>query len=286
MNVKHLGLLILVLLAFSANSLLCRLALLPNQETLIDPSSFTLIRLLSGAIVLSIISSLRTRSFNMPNAIHIRGAIYLFVYAAAFSFAYISLAAGTGALILFGTVQITIILVSILSGKRLNNLEWLGCFFAIAGLLVLTWADISLTQSNQLLFMLLAGIAWGLFTLNGMGSQEPIVDMSLCFMLCVPMSLVLLLASLWLQTTNITQLGIIYAVLSGALASGIGYSLWYWLLPSLTSAQAGTSQLLVPVIAAIGGAIFLNEALTFTFFIAAAITLSGVAMVIYSKQRS
>ena len=262
---------------------MCRLALHPQQTYLIDPASFTFIRLLSGSIVLVLLGMIGSKPFSPPGLLHLRGAIYLFVYAAAFSFAYISLSTGTGALILFGSVQLSIIGLSLWFGKRLNSFEWVGVMLAIIGLLTLTLPAWQAGDTGDIILMIAAGVAWGLFTLNGMGSHNPLMDMSWCFLLSVPLTLLLLTFFFFANEVGITKTGAVYAVLSGAVASGLGYALWYWLLPELTTAQAGTSQLLVPVIAAIGGMVLLGELLTVNFIIASLLTLGGIMLVIFSN---
>lgn len=281
LSIQQLVVWVLVLIAFAANSILCRLALHPEQTYLIDPASFTLIRLLAGAIVLSLIIIISSKQFYSPGILQLRGAVYLFVYAGTFSFAYISLSTGTGALILFGSVQLSIVGLSLWLGKRLAWLEWLGIVLAIIGLLILTLPGWQEGEGGDVVLMITAGLAWGLFTLNGMNSRDPLTDMSWCFLFSVPLSVLLIGIGVLFSDLQITRLGVVYAALSGAVASGLGYALWYWLLPDLTTAQAGTSQLLVPVIAAIGGVILLAEPFTINFLIATTLTLSGIALVIY-----
>ena len=286
---SHWFLLVIVLIAFAANSLFCRLALklAPGQETLsIDPASFTSIRLISGALVLSLLLffSGKHKQIMKPSALHFRGAIFLFLYAVTFSFAYISLDAAMGALILFGVVQISIISISIVNGNRLSALEWFGSTLAVIGLLVLTMPHLLQSQTNSaaisVLLMVISGIAWGLFTLNGSGSKDSLLDTSNCFVLTVPVAGILLLLTFFWQGINISAYGLILAVLSGALASGMGYALWYHILPKLTPSQASTSQLSVPVIAATGGSLFLGESLNLLFILASGLILGGVLLVI------
>ena len=287
-------LLVIVLIAFAANSILCRLALKlspDTEELLIDPASFTGIRLISGAIVLLALLYMSGRRFTKPTALHWRGALFLFVYAVTFSFAYIELDAAMGALILFGMVQVCIIFTSIVKGGRLSHIEWLGCGLAITGLLVLTLphlfqASDSAVSVFPVVLMAISGIAWGLFTVNGASSRDSLFDAASCFVITVPAACILLLlarSSLLLELNeelNISILGFFIAVISGALASGMGYALWYKILPSLSSSQASTSQLLVPVIAAVGGSVFLDELLDFNFVVACVLTLGGVLLVI------
>ncbi len=289
-------LLVLILIAFAANSILNRLALKAsdiNDLVSIDPSSFTLVRLVSGAIVLVSLLYLSGKRLTKPTEIHYKGAVFLFVYAITFSYAYISLDAAIGALILFGVVQVCIIAIAIFSGKRLKALEWFGCILAISGLLVLTLPHVLATagerevvfSSISILLMIVAGVAWGLFTVNGAGSKDSLLDTSSCFLLSVPMMIVVALIAMSTSGLTISLIGFTWAVLSGAVASGLGYALWYKLLPKLSASQASSAQLLVPIIAAVGGFLFLNEQLTLNFIIATILTLGGVLIVIKASTK-
>jgi len=290
LKTTHYILLGLVLSAFAGNSLLNRLALKPLDA--IDPTSFTFVRLVSGALTLILLVLVFEKKYVKPSLIHYRGAVYLFCYAIAFSYAYISLDAAVGALILFGVVQICIIGVSIFRGKQLHRYEWLGCFLAIVGLLVLTLPSILNNGANaslefnkvSVVLMVIAGVAWGLYTINGAGSKQPFLDTAICFILSVPLVSVALVIALINQAVVFSSYGIFLAVLSGAITSGVGYALWYQLLPMLSASQAATSQLLVPMIAAVGGFIFLSEALTLNFILASLLTLGGVLIVIRTSK--
>jgi len=284
----------MILIAFAANSILNRLALKTvslDSPVAIDPASFTVVRLVSGAVVLLLLLLLSGKKIAKPTALHWRGAVFLFIYAIAFSYAYISLDAAMGALVLFGVVQICILAIAVYRGRKLKGLEWFGCLLAVVGLLVLTVPQIIHAQSSTatdvfsdysfaVLLMILAGVAWGLFTVNGAGSQDAMFDTATCFALSVPMALVTAIIVITLESVVLSVYGVFLALLSGVVASGIGYAMWYGILPKLKPSQAASSQLLVPVIAALGGFVLLGEALSLNFVLAAALTLGGVLIVV------
>ena len=269
----------LALIAFAANSVLCRLAL---GNDAIDASSFTVIRLLSGALVLWLILKFNGNN----NKISSRGSwlsgMMLFLYAIAFSFAYISLQTGTGALILFGAVQITMILLSILSGNRLHITEWLGVIIAFAGFVYLVLPGLSTPSLTGFVLMTVAGIAWGVYTLRGRGSTSPLEDTCFNFLRTVPA--VLVLALITARNAHYSADGIVLAILSGAVASGIGYTIWYIALGGLMATQAAVVQLSVPVIAALGGVVFVSEAITPRLVLSASMILGGIAIVIRGRN--
>jgi len=242
------------LFAFAGNSVLCRLAL---GEAQLDPASFTIIRLLSGIVMLMLISSI----FQIKNSSKSKGswfsALMLYVYAVTFSYAYISLDTGTGALILFGSVQLTMVLISLISGNRLRLIEWLFILMAISG------------------------IAWGIYTLMGKTSQQPLKDTAFNFLRTLPFVLALIIIQL--NHTNLSQQGIILALISGAITSGIGYSIWYIAVGGLSTIQAGVVQLLVPIIAAIGGVVFAQELISVRLIFSSILVLGGI-MLITSSQ--
>ena len=284
----------MILIAFAANSILNRLALKTvslDSQTAIDPASFTVIRLVSGAVVLVLLLFLSGKKFSKPTTLHWRGSVFLFIYAITFSYAYISLDAAIGALVLFGVVQICILAIAVMRGRKLGWLEWFGCLLAIVGLLVLTLPQILLAQnssetpfssdySSAIFLMTIAGLAWGLFTVNGAGSQNAMFDTATCFALSVPMALITAIIVIAQQSVVLSVYGVFLALLSGIVASGLGYAMWYGVLPKLKPSQAASSQLLVPVIAALGGVVFLGEVLSFNFVLAAALTLGGVLIVV------
>jgi drug/metabolite transporter (DMT)-like permease len=272
--VKTIVFTILALIAFAANSVLCRLALGENS---IDPSSFTVIRLLSGAIILFFILNARSHKKHSSAKGSWFSGIMLFLYAITFSFAYITLDTGTGALILFGSVQLTMIILSIISGNRLHFTEWLGVTVAFAGFVYLVLPGVSTPSVKGFLLMTIAGIAWGIYTLKGRGSANPLSDTSYNFLRTIP--IVLILVALTVSNAHYSANGIMLAILSGAVASGLGYTIWYLALSGLSSTQAAVVQLLVPVIAAFGGAIFVSEMITLRLTISASLVLGGILLV-------
>jgi len=276
--VKTLFFSALALIAFAANSVLCRLAL--GDES-IDAAGFTIIRLLSGAVVLSVILTFSTNKNRSRSRGSWPASIMLFVYAITFSFAYISLATGTGALILFAAVQITMILMALISGYRLHVSEWLGLALAFFGFVYLVLPGVTAPPLLSFTLMTIAGIAWGLYTLKGKDSANPLADTAYNFLRTTP--LVIILAIITLQNLHLSLEGIILAASSGAIASGIGYTLWYIALAGLSATQAAVIQLLVPIIAAFGGVIFVSEAITFRLSLAAGLILGGVLLVVLGR---
>ena len=261
------------MLAFAGNSLLCRLAL---KETDIDAASFTAVRLASGALVLWLIVY-RRKDRTQP-AGSWSSAIALFVYAAGFSYAYISLTAATGALLLFGAVQATMITYGLWAGERLTMRQTLGLLLALAGLLGLLLPGLSAPPLGGSLLMLLAGVAWGVYSLRGAGAGDPTTVTGGNFLRATPLALGLSVVTLpWI---SIDPDGLWYAVASGALASGVGYAIWYSALRGLRAASAATVQLSVPVVAALGGILFLGEPVTVRLLLAALAVLGGIALVV------
>jgi drug/metabolite transporter (DMT)-like permease len=268
----------LALIAFAANSVLCRLAL---GNGAIDASSFTGIRLLSGAIVLLIILSVKGNNKGVPSKGSWTSSCMLFAYAISFSYAYLSLDTGTGALILFGSVQITMISLSLISGTRLHFSEWSGVVIAFTGFVYLILPNITTPSINGFILMTISGIAWGIYTLIGRKSKNPLMDTTYNFLRTIPF--VVLLAVFTMQNINYTSEGIILAFLSGSITSGVGYTIWYIALRRLSSTQAAVMQLSVPVIAAVGGVIFVSETITPRLVISVIIVLGGILMVILGK---
>ena len=267
------------MLAFAGNSLLCRVAL---KETGIDAASFTSVRLISAALTLWLVVRLSSNASsgegNWPSA------FALFAYAAGFSFAYINLTAATGALLLFGAVQSTMIGFGIWRDERLVKLQWLGLFVAVAGLVGLTFPGLSAPPLISSLLMAGAGIAWGIYSLRGKGAGNSTLVTAGNFLRTVPVTLALSL----LMVTKISwdSGGIWYAIMSGAVTSGMGYAIWYKVLPALKATQAATVQLCVPVITAIGGIVLLNEPITLRLILASIAIISGIALVILEKKKS
>jgi drug/metabolite transporter (DMT)-like permease len=276
--IKTITFTVLALVAFAANSVLCRLAL--GEET-IDASSFTIIRLLSGAIVLLLILQFRGKKNNSSAKGSWLAGIMLFLYAAPFSFAYIMLDTGTGALILFGAVQITMILASLMTGNRLHIAEWIGVTIACSGFVYLVLPEVSKPSVVGFALMSIAGIAWGIYTIKGGGSVNPLSDTAYNFARSIP--LVLILAVIAYQTTHISSKGALLAIISGGIASGIGYTIWYIALGGLSVTQAAVVQLSVPVIAALGGVIFVSEKISLRLTLSALLILGGILTVILGK---
>jgi drug/metabolite transporter (DMT)-like permease len=265
------------MIAFASNSLLCRAAL---KQTGIDAATFTSARILSGAVALYLIVRLRNKSAR--DAGTWASALALFSYAAAFSFAYKTLAAGTGALLLFGAVQATMILWSLRKGERLDALQWLGLGLAVTGLIVLVFPGLSAPPIGGSILMVVAGVAWGVYSLRGKGETQPINATAGNFLRAVPFAALVSLISLPL--TRLDRLGLLYALASGAITSGIGYVIWYAALPGLKAASAATVQLSVPVLAATGGIILLGEPITGRYLLASIAVLGGIALVVIERR--
>jgi drug/metabolite transporter (DMT)-like permease len=275
---------VVTMTAFAGNSLLCRLAL---KQTSIDAASFTLTRIISGAVVLWLIVEFRRRLMrhsSLPQAGSWPSALALFAYAAAFSFAYISLAAGTGALLLFGAVQATMIIWGLRQGEQLRARQWIGLAFALGGLVALLFPGLSAPPLVGSILMLGAGIAWGIYSLRGQASGDPISETAGNFLRAVPLAAVLSVA--FLPWASLDRAGIGFAILSGAIASGVGYAIWYTALPGLRAASAATVQLSVPVLAAAGGILFLGESITLRLLFASVAVLGGIALVVIQKRRA
>lgn len=294
----------LTLIAFAANSLLCRLAL--GGRT-IDAASFTTVRFMSGATMLLAISAiargrplgtqpsaLSAQPSALPSSlsprpsaltVHLlqwRPAIILFLYAIAFSFAYLSLSTGTGALILFGAVQITMLTAAIVAGERPQALEWVGLASALIGLGVLAAPGLSGPPIGGSLLMAAAGICWGFYSLWGRGIADPLDATTRTFVRVTPLLLIVSLASM--GRFHVTTRGVLLAASSGALASGVGYVLWYSALSDLTATRAAMVQLAVPVIAAAGGVVLLSEEISMRLVAAAALIVGGIGLAIVGKR--
>jgi drug/metabolite transporter (DMT)-like permease len=278
MTSPKLFLLVLVaMIAFAGNSVLTRLAL---RATSIDATSFTTIRIISGALVLFLIS--RAAGTAKSGGGNIVSALALCAYAVGFSFAYVDLSTGTGALLLFGAVQITMIGSGIWRGERLSWLQVAGVLIAFAGLIGLLLPGISAPSLSGSLLMAIAGIAWGVYSIRGKSVSDPISANARNFLLSVPVvggfSLVM-----W-QGASLDEAGVIYAIISGGLASGVGYAVWYTVLPFMKTSQAASVQLSVPVFAALGGVAFLGEPISARLALTSVAILGGVALVILSRR--
>ena len=272
----------LAMLAFAANSMLCRMALKPG---LLDPASCISLRLASGALMLWLL--LRIRAPGGGAAFRRGGdwtsALALFVYAAAFTFAYVSLPVGTGALLLFGAVQATMLIAGYRRGERQGPAQALGLAAALAGLVYLVLPGLAAPDPMGAALMAAAGIAWGIYSLRGRGAGDPLSATAGNFLLAVPLAL--LSSLLFLPRLHVTPLGALYALTSGAVTSGLGYVIWYAALKGLTATRAAIVQLSVPVIAAFGGVLVLYEAVTPRLLVSSCAVLGGVALAILGRQR-
>lgn len=283
------------LIAFAFNSILCRLALRGDEA---DAAGFTGVRLASGAVALIVISYFcrsprlsegETRNLS-ESPLLTRGlsqfgswasAFFLFAYAACFSFAYLGLTAGTGALILFGSVQMTMIAVTIIRGERPTALEWLGLAVALAGLVYLVFPGLASPPLVSSLLMTAAGMAWAGYTLRGKGSSDPLADTTGNFVRSLPFAGVI--AVVYLPNLQLSTRGVVLALVSGAVTSGIGYAIWYAALKHHTATRAAVLQLAVPVIAAVLGILMLGEIATMRLGIAAAFILGGIGLTISGR---
>jgi drug/metabolite transporter (DMT)-like permease len=266
------------MIAFAGNSILCRLAL---KETAIDAGSFTSIRLVSGAAMLWLIVK-TTRGQELGKGSW-PSALALCAYAVGFSYAYVSLPASTGALLLFGAVQATMIGRGLWVGERLRRLQLVGLVLALGGLVGLLLPGLTAPPLLGSILMLGAGIAWGVYSLRGQGKGDPIRVTGGNFLRAAPIALVLSLVTF--RDVSMDATGLVYAIASGAVASALGYAIWYTALPALRAISAATVQLSVPIIAALGGIIFLQETITLRLVVASATILGGIALVIVEKQR-
>jgi drug/metabolite transporter (DMT)-like permease len=291
---------LLAMMAFASNSLLCRAAL---KQTNIDAATFTFVRIFSGAVALWLIMNIRRRvivdrtarplveSFSSSSLVtrhssfrygNWLSALALFAYAAGFSFAYIDLSAGTGALLLFGAVQATMILWGLHRGERLNAIQIIGFIVAMTGLVVLVFPGLAAPSLTGSILMLGAGMAWGIYSLRGKAEKNPASVTAGNFIRAVPFATLISISMLpW---TCLDSLGMIYAMISGAITSGLGYVIWYSALPGLTAASAATVQLSVPVLTATGGILLLSEPITLRYVLASIAVLGGIALVVVTPQ--
>ncbi|HVI82940.1 MAG TPA: DMT family transporter [Chthoniobacterales bacterium] len=304
MNLARLVFLTLTaMIAFASNSLLCRAAL---RDTNIDAATFTFIRIFAGAIALSLILKMRARlmagrvlpsprsspkgrgPFNLREKVEMRdagdwiSALALFVYAAAFSFAYNTLSAGTGALLLFGAVQATMILWALRKGEQLDSFQTVGLVAALIGLVVLGFPGLSAPSLIGSVLMLGAGVAWGIYSLRGRGVGNPIATTAGNFLRAVPFAA--LISVLVIRQMRPDSLGMIYAIVSGAITSGLGYVIWYAALSGLNATSAAAVQLSVPVITTTGGILLLSEPITLRYIIASVAVLGGIFLVIIKRR--
>ncbi|MEW5903886.1 MAG: DMT family transporter [Pseudomonadota bacterium] len=267
---------IITMIAFAANSLLCRMAL---KETGIDAASFTTVRLLAGAAMLWLLMRVQRQAPLQHGSW--RSALALFIYAVTLSYAYRSINTGAGALMLFGAVQATMLLAGFLAGERLRGWQTVGFVAAVSGLLVLVLPGVEAPALGDALLMLASGVAWGVYSLWGRGQPQPAAATAGNFLRAVPFTLALsLLALPWMQ---LDTRGLAYAALSGAVTSALGYVLWYRVLQHMRAMTASTVQLSAPVLAALGGIAFLGEALTRDLLIASVLIIGGIWLVLQRR---
>ena len=289
MSAFRLALLTLVtMLCFAGNSVLCRLAL---RQTSIDAASFTSVRLISGALMLALLvygrHRLRGVECASPGLFNGFGgnwmsALALFVYACAFSFSYHQLSTGIGALLLFGAVQATMILTGLWLGERLNTRQVVGLLLALVGVVAILAPSLDAPPLGSALLMLASGIAWGVYSLRGRGVADPTGETAGNFLRAALLSV--LLSGALLAQQKLDALGLWYALLSGAVTSGLGYAIWYAVVPRLTRTRAATVQLSVPVLAALAGVLFVQEPITLRLLLTSGAVLGGIALVVLNKR--
>jgi drug/metabolite transporter (DMT)-like permease len=268
----------MAMLAFAANSLLCRMAL---GRDLMDAASFAAVRVIAGAIVLSLI--VLPRRGARRTSVNWRSVLALSAYMVFFSFAYLTLSAGTGALILFGAVQLTMFAVSLRAGEHVPTVSWVGLAIAVFGLVYLVSPGVTAPHPLGAAAMALAGSAWGFYSLLGRSAADPLEATASNFVWSVPLMIVI--ALVFMRDWHLTREGVVLAVLSGGIASGVGYVIWYAALRGLTGTRAATVQLSVPVIAAFAGVLLLGEQITSRLLLASAATLGGVWIVLAQRTR-
>ena len=266
------------LLAFAGNSVLCRLAL---RNATIDPATFSTVRLAAGAATLLLVVAWRRKG--KP---HIEGswtsAAMLFLYAVPFSFAYTRLSTGTGALILFGCVQLTMLIAALWFGERPDPLQWLGLFLAIGGLVYLLLPGLDAPSLSGAALMAVAGFSWGVYSLRGRRAADALAQTTSNFVRSVPM--VAVVSIIALPQFFVQRSGVILAIASGAIASGLGYVVWYQALAGLTATRAAIVQLLVPILAALGGVLFLSEQISLRLALATVTVLGGIGLALYARE--
>ena len=270
---------LLSMLAFAANSLLCRFAL---KSGAIDPASFAAIRLASGAAILVVV--MRIRSVSPVASGSWVSAFWLFAYAATFSFAYVRLPTGVGALLLFGSVQATMVGTGLWRGERLSTRQWLGLAVAIGGLVALMLPGLSAPPLGSAALMLFAGVGWGAYSLYGKKALDAGAATAGNFVRAVPFATLLIVVCF--TQLSVSSAGLAYALGSGAITSGLGYIVWYTVLPHLRSSSAATVQLSVPLLAALGGTLLLGEAWTQRLSWTGLAILGGIALVVLPKRRA
>ncbi len=281
MTPRLYALTLLSMLAFAGNSLLCRLAL---KQTAIDPATFVAIRIASGALVLWLVLRLRKPARQLEG--NWNGASALLAYALAFAYAYTQIPAGTGALLLFASIQISMILYGFFIGERLSITQGLGIGLAVAGLVILMLPSVSAPPLFHALLMITAGIAWGAYSLLGRSARDAASATAGNFIRAAPVALLLFFLHGLAAGVGYDAAGVAYAVASGAVTSGLGYVFWYAALKGLKVTHAATVQLSVPVLTAFGGTLFLDERVTAILVTASVLILLGIALVVLVKKRT
>lgn len=269
---------VLTMLAFGANSVLTRAAV---EGAGIDPVGFALIRVIAGAVMLALLVHLRGGGWRWGGR-RIDGAFWLALYMVGFSLAYLTMDAGVGALILFGGVQVTMFAAALLRRERIPTLRWLGMAIAMAGLVWLLWPGAGpVIAGRDIGYMLAGAIGWGIYSLRGQGEMDALGASAGNFLICIPM-----VGVIWLLvgTESYPLLGVVLATVSGAVTSGLGYALWYRILPRLSASTASVSQLSAPVVAVLGGAFFLGEAITLQIVLSGTLVLGGIAVAVLSNR--
>lgn len=280
MTLRTAGLAAVAMMAFAANSLLCRAAL---GARAVDALTFTSVRLVSGALVLALLVRGRASTRGRFTAWRLGAA--LFAYAIGFSLAYTRITAAVGALLLFGAVQVTMIGAGLVAGERPIVREWLGLALALGGLVGLTFPGLAAPDPTGAAVMLAAGVAWGVYSLGARSSGEPLVANAASFACSVPLALVAQAVGSWTTPPRLTATGLALAVISGAVTSGIGYAVWYAAVRGLTAAQAAIVQLSVPPLAALGAVALLGETLGLRLIVSGAAVLGGIAVAFAARRR-
>jgi drug/metabolite transporter (DMT)-like permease len=292
LSVKGIVLTMAAVLAFAANSVLCRLAL---GDQLIDPASFTALRIVSGCVTLLVVLLIKKlissqsplkKQLNLKLKGSFRSwldSLSLLLYAVCFSFAYNSLNTATGALILFATVQVGLLVVNFLQGKRLNRVEWFGVLITMSGFILLMLPKAESPSLNGSILMMIAGIAWVLYTVAGKKAADPLQMITVSFVRCLPFCILLLL--FFFAQWQVTEQGILLAILSGSFASGLGYVIWYQALRHITLTVAALSQLGAPVLAAVGGVFLVGEPMTAILWVSASAIVFGISMVVFGQKQ-
>lgn len=281
---KIFSLTLISLFAFAANSVFCRLALNTEQ---VNPLDFTTIRLLSAALTLALIVTLKSQ-INLRKVTQYgsyAGAGSLFIYAAGFSYAYVTLSTATGALILFASVQFTMLFNGWLAGTKMGPQEAIGVVLSLVGFVYFVYPELQKPSLIGCVLMSTAGIAWGFYSLIGAKSTHPLLDTASNFIRLLPL---VGIALIWLSATTGLQMSIsgwVYTICSGALASGVGYSVWYTVLPQLKANIAAVSQLSVPIWAALGGVLLVAEPIDLHLVLSATVILGGILLVILAKHK-